>query len=66
MTDEQRERQQRGGLALEAAPQASGVRLVLGSAVRAALKVREGALGELLARRLAALQRQDRRRAKAA
>ena len=48
-------RQQRGGLALEAAPQALGVRLVLVAAARAALKVRERALCKLLARGLPVL-----------
>ena len=60
--DEQR-REQRCGLVAEAAPQPLGVRLVLQSAVCAALKVRERALGQLLARALPVLQRVDRLRA---
>jgi len=58
--------QQGRGLALEAPPQASRVRLVLGAAVRATLKVRERACGKLLACRLAALESMDRRGAKPA
>jgi hypothetical protein len=52
--DEHR-RQQRGGLALEAAPQALGVGLVLSAAALATLEVREGARSQILARRLATL-----------
>ncbi len=56
-------REQRCRLVAEAAPQPLGVRLVLQPAVRAALEVRERALGELLAGALPVLQRLDRLRA---
>ena len=59
MTDKHRREQSRR-LVAEAAPQPLGVRPVLQPAVRATLKVREGALGEHLAGRLPVLQRQDR------